>query len=283
MMRFHAVALLLALAAAPALAQDAADWDARLGSVRGEVTVFSAGGSTDGVAGEEDMPLEAGDRVVTAEGASAEVVLDGGSLITLRESSDFKVESPSKADASFSLAFGSLLAKIQKLAAGRFSVRTPSAVAAVRGTEFGVEVEGEETHVGVFDEGKVEVSEAAGGPAELLIANQETRVAKGAKPLHAYQLQRLMRHRALMRGHGRRLAAIRKRWKALPPAARQELRKKALERAGERRRTMLEKRKQGLERRQERRQERGGMSENARKDREKRERLRQRIREKRGN
>jgi hypothetical protein len=157
-------------------------------------------------------------------------------------------------------------------------VRTATAVAAVRGTEFGVEVDGDETHVGVFDEGKVDVSGEGGAAPELLIANQETRVAKGGKPLHAYQLQRLMRHRALMRGHGRRLAAIRKNWKSLPADQRQELRKKALERMKERRKRLQEKRKQGVERRNERR----GPGEQQRKDREKRERLRNKIRNNRG-
>ena len=280
MMRLLAALLALSLSAAPALAQEAADWDARLGVVKGEVTVFSADGDENGASGEEGMPLEAGDRVVTAEGASAEVVLDGGNLVTLRESTDFKVENASKNDSVFHLALGSILAKISKLGEHKLRVRTATAVAAVRGTEFGVEVEGDETHVGVFDEGKVDVSAADGGPAELLIANQETRVVKGAKPLHAYQLQRLMRHRALMRGHGRRLAFIRKNWKALPPAQRLELRKKALERMRERRRGMLEKRKQGMERRQERR---GVMSENVRKEKERRERFRNKVRERRGN
>jgi hypothetical protein len=222
------------------------------------------------------MPLQAGDRVVTAEGASAEVVLDGGSLMTLRESSDFKIESAAKADSVFHLAFGSLLAKIQKLGEQKLRVRTTTAVAAVRGTEFGVEVEGDETHVGVFDEGKVDVSGEGGGAPELLIANQETRVAKGGKPLHAYQLQRLMRHRAAMRGHGRRLAAIRRNWKALPAAQRAEVRKKALERMKERRKQLQERRKQGTDRRQERRQQ---FREQQKKDREKMEKRRQRARE----
>lgn len=252
-MRLLTALLSLTLVAAPALAQDAADWDARLGTVKGEVTVYSSEGDQEGASGEDGMPLEAGDRVVTAEGASAEVVLDGGSLITLRESSDFKVEATTKNDSVFSLAVGSLLAKIQKLGEQRMRVRTGTAVAAVRGTEFGVEIEGEQTHVGVFDEGKVEVTAAEGGPAELLIANQETRVARGAKPLSAYQLQRLMRHRALMRGHGRRLAAIRKQWRALTPAQRLELRKKTQERLRERRRALLEKRKQGADKRNDRR------------------------------
>ena len=188
------------------------------------------------------MPRKEGDRVVVGEGGSAEVALDGGSLITVREKSDFKIEKSAKGDTSFFLQFGSLLAKIQKLGNQRMRVRTPTAVAAVRGTEFGVDVDGDNTHVGVFDEGKVEVEGGAGGKPELLIANQETSVAKGAAPIHAIQLQRFAAHRALMRGHGRRLAAIRKKWKALPPEARRDLRKKLSERARERRRKLLDKR-----------------------------------------
>lgn len=268
-----AAALALTLTT-PALAQEGADWDARLGAVRGEVTVHSSA-EPEGVPGEAGMPLEAGDRVVTAEGASAEVALDGGSLVTLREGSDFTIESAARADSVFKLAVGSLLAKIQKLGENRLRVRTPTAVAAVRGTEFGVELDGEETHVGVFDEGKVEVSGEAGGPGELLIANQETRVAKGGKPMQAYQLQRMMRHRGQMRGHGRRISAIRKGWKSLPPGGRAELRKKAMERMKERRQQQQERRKQGMERRQERRKE---FREQQKKDREKMERRREKAR-----
>jgi hypothetical protein len=266
-----AAALTLALHSA-ASAQDAADWDARLGQVKGEVTVYSAGDAA-GAAGEEGMPLEKGDRVVTAEGSNAEVVLDGGSLITLREGSDFTIESAAKDDSVFSLALGSLLAKIQKLGTQRLRVRTPAAVAAVRGTEFGVEVDGEDTHVGVFDEGKVEVSGSDAAAPELLISNQETRVSKGGKPMHAYQLQRFMRHRALMRAHARRVAMLRKSWKALPPAERKALRAKVLERMRERRKALLEKRKQGAERRKEKRVEKRAERKDERKMREFREKV----------
>jgi hypothetical protein len=216
-------------------------WDARLGAVSGDVTVHAADGSPE-VSGEDGMPLEEGDRVVVAEGGSAEVALDGGSLITVRENSDFKIEKTSKGDSSFFLSVGSLLAKIQKLGTQRMRVRTPTAVAAVRGTEFGVDVDGESSHIGVFDEGKVEVTGEAGGPPEVLITNQETSVRKGGAPVHAIQLQRFMAHRALMRGHGRRIAAIKGKWKALPPDQRREMRKKFIERMRENRKKMLEKR-----------------------------------------
>lgn len=263
-MKFLVAPLALLLAsAAPVLAQD--KWDARLGAVTGDVTVFAADGSPE-VSGEADMPLEQGDRVVVGEGGSAEVSLDGGSLISVREKSEFQLEKTDKAESSFFLSVGALLAKIQKLGNQNLRVRTPTAVAAVRGTEFGVEVDGESSHVGVFDEGKVEVTGDAGGAPELLISNQETAVVKGQAPAHAAQIKRFMAHRAQMRGQGRRLAAIKAKWKALPPEQRREMRRKTMERMRERRKALLEKRnalkqtaehkrRQNAERGQQRRQE----------------------------
>jgi hypothetical protein len=264
-MRLIAATLALLLAAAAPLRARAEDWDARLGAVSGDVTVIAADGSPD-ASGEDGMPLEEGDRVVVAEGGSAEVALDGGSLITVRENSDFKIEKAAKGDSSFFLSVGSLLAKIQKLGTQRMRVRTPTAVAAVRGTEFGVETDGESSYVGVFDEGKVEVEGGAGGKPELLLANQETSVMKGGAPVHAIQLQRFVARRALMRAHGRRIASIKAKWQALPPEQRRELRKKLIERARENRKKFIEKRaamkqkveerrKQNADRNQQRRQE----------------------------
>ncbi len=259
MKNFLAASLAFILfAAVPARAQQER-WDARLAAVSGDVTVIAADGSPE-VSGEAGLPLEEGDRVVVAEGASAEVALDGGSLITVREKSDFKIEKTEKADASFFLSVGSLLAKIQKLSGQRLRVRTPAAVAAVRGTEFGIEVEGENSHVGVFDEGKVEVSGGVGGPPELLISNQETSVAKGHAPGHAAQLKRFIARRSQMRGQGRRLAAIRSKWKVLPPDRRREMRGKVMERMRDHRKRLIEKRsvlKQNVEIRRNQNGERG--------------------------
>lgn len=253
-----------AVLAAPARAQEET-WDARLAAVTGDVSVQPADGSPE-VSGEADMPLQEGDTIVVAEGGSAEVALDGGSLITVRENSEFKLEKTAKNDSTFFLKLGSLLAKIQKLGPQRLKVRTSSAVAAVRGTEFGVEVDGDDSHIGVFDEGKVEVTGASGGTPELLISNQETSVVKGAGPGRAEQLKRFMAHRAQMRGHGRRLGLIKAKWKALPPGQRIEIRKKFMERMRENRKKMIEKRaaqrqkiedkhKQNAERGRQRRQE----------------------------
>ena len=225
------------LAVIPAAAQDAATsdhWDARITAVTGEVVVHPAGGG-DEVSAEAEMPLEEGDRVVTSAGASAEVALDGGSLIALRESTDFTLENTRKNASIFSVALGSILAKIQKLGSQSLSVRTPSSVAAVRGTEFGVDVEGEQSHVGVFDEGRVEVRSPAGGAPAVLTPNQETSVARGQAPQKVVPLTRFAARRGMMRAHVTRLAAVRQHWKAMPAAQRRNVRAKALKRLRQRR------------------------------------------------
>jgi len=232
------------LAVVPAAAQDAATsdhWDARITAVTGEVVVHPAGGG-DEVSAEADMPLEEGDRVTTAAGASAEVALDGGSLIALRENTDFTLENTQKSSSIFSVALGSILAKIQKLGSQSLSVRTPSSVAAVRGTEFGVDVEGEQSHVGVFDEGRVEVQGQAGGAPAVLTPNQETSVARGQAPQRVVPLARFAARRGMMRAHVTRLAAVRRHWKPLSSAKRKKAREDSLKRNRERRLNHLQRR-----------------------------------------
>ena len=227
--------IFVALTAAPVRAQDADSsdhWDARITAAAGQVVLHPVDGSP-AVEAEADMPLEQGDRVVTSSGSTAEIALDGDSLILLRENTDFTLENTRKSESIFSLALGSLLAKIQKLGAGRLSVRSPTAVAAVRGTEFGVDVEAGQSSVGVFEEGSVEVRGSAGG-SEVLSANQETSVSRGQAPLKAAPLSRFASRRAAMRAHVGRLLAVRRNWKALTPAQRRAARVRALKRSGRR-------------------------------------------------
>lgn len=227
-MRLLAAALCALLAAGRASAQQDERWDARLTSATGSVSVQPASGG-EAVEASEGMPLDEGDRIVTGDGATAEISLDGESLITLSEKSDFTLEKTAKGDSTFSLAFGSLLAKIESLGRRRLSVRTPASVAAVRGTEFGVDVDAaQESHVGVFDEGRVEVT--GQGATEVLTPNQETSVAKGRPPLRPFALKRFVARRDMMRGRIQRLRAVREAWKKLPPGPRRRRRLKALRR-----------------------------------------------------
>lgn len=217
---------------APAAAPSPApNYDARLTAVSGEVTVYTADAPTQPAAASVGMPLDEGDRVVVAAGGSAEVSLDGTSLLELGENADFTLTSLSRARAELSLALGSLLAKIQKLGDDRLQVRTPAAVAAVRGTEFGVDAggAGAEARVGVFDEGRVEVTGSGG--METLTPNQETSVRPGERPRPAAPLSgRFLARREAMRAAVRRLAVVRRGWRRVSAARRREFRRRAFAR-----------------------------------------------------
>jgi hypothetical protein len=230
-----------------------AEYEARLTEAKGEVTVFTAE-EPEGLPGEKDMPLLPGDKVKTGKDSSAEVFFSGEHCVALRSSSELTLSSLQRRDAELGLALGSLLARVQSLAGGLFRVRTPSAVAAVRGTEFGVEIDEkdpEQTLVGVFDEGKVAVS-GADGAEERLKSNQETVVRRGGRPMPAYQLRRLARHRAQMRGLRKRALLVRKAWRGMTPEQRRAKRRELLPKLKELRRQRLQKLQQDREKLQRR-------------------------------
>jgi hypothetical protein len=250
--------------------------------VKGEVTLY-AGDTPEGVPAEKDTPLQPGDRIVTGADSSAEVFLDSDHLVVVREKSHLTIDSVSKSGLELTLTLGALLAKVQKLIAGQqFRVHTPVAVAAVRGTEFAVEVsEGAlETYVGVFDEGKIDVT--ASGATETLLANQETSVARGKTPMPAFYLRRLERHRGFMRNRVRgRHAAFRKAWKALPPGERRALRQKRFELMQQRRKQRIEKMKDNGRAPAQRAPNRE-QQERLRKNKERMDKARERARQRRG-
>lgn len=135
--RMRTFSLVIAvLLAGPALAADSKAPGAKLLAVSGDVTVKSKDG---GRLGKTGTALAAGETVETAAKATAVIELPDGSRLKLRESSSLAVTLPgpkSQVTEAF-LAFGGAFAKVSKRLAGQqFNVRTPTAVAAVRGTEF---------------------------------------------------------------------------------------------------------------------------------------------------
>jgi hypothetical protein len=206
----------------------AADWDARLTDFKGHVQVFSAGDDSRGLPATKGMPLQQGDRIRTGDNSSAELALDGGSLIELSALSDFSLDIVVRSRSNFKLSAGTFLAKIKALLPGQgMQVETPAAVASVRGTEFSVQIDPgapDETDIGVFDEGKVEVL-GRSGSAVTITPGRETHVAKGRAPSTPYALRRLARYRQAMRTViKKRLDEVRKSWKAMSAEQRRELR-----------------------------------------------------------
>lgn len=212
------------------------NWDARLKVVSGSVMV-KASGSEEWSKVTGEVPLESDDAVKTSADGVAELYLDDKGAVAVGRNTELEISNIEQSDAVFTLSHGSIVAKLKKFMNEKFKfqVRTPSAVCAVRGTEFAVEYSqlGKETAVAVFDEGRVAVTpqglEEGADQEYTLEKNMELVFGPDKKRFRPVQLARMSRHRgavAQMRG---RLAAF-KGWKPRSQARRAALRDQALKR-----------------------------------------------------
>jgi hypothetical protein len=120
-------------------------------------------------------PLENGDTVRTAAHGLATLVFEDGSRVELAGNTSFTLEEAQPASYMMGLSIGRLKAFVAHVASRSFKVRTPTAVCAVRGTEFQVEVLGDgSTNVDLY-KGLLAVSDNHG--SELLLhPHESTRV-----------------------------------------------------------------------------------------------------------
>ncbi len=111
-----------------------AEGNAVISEVKGKAVVDRAGQSSPAVAG---ATLEKGDILRTEEGAQADVSMNGLAGFRLLASSDMTLEETEKTDMKLKIVKGNVILNLQKLPKDTaFAMDTPSAVAAVRGTQF---------------------------------------------------------------------------------------------------------------------------------------------------
>lgn len=195
--------------------------DSRLVSVKGPVYVHTAAQAADEfVPAAAGMPLQKGDLIRTGAGGSAELAWDGSSVVDMSADSDLRIDSLKKGDTELFLGLGRLLAKLRKIG-GEARFRTPTAIAAVRGTELSVaQGEDDSASVRVYDEGQVAVApvlDGKKGEEVVLASRQQTTVAKGAPPEppkafapssgQARELAALRRHSAAVESSWKPMAA----------------------------------------------------------------------------
>ena len=209
-------------------------WDARLKVLSGTVMVKTVSGDEwSRVTGE--MPLDPNDIVKTSSDGIAEIYLDDKGAVSVGRNTELEVSSLEQEDAVFSLNFGSLVAKVKHFLneKHKMQVRTPSAVCAVRGTEFAVEYSqlGKDASFAVFDEGRVAVipTDAPGKESQeyLLEKNTEINIKPDQKRFRRTALSRMSRHRASLSKMRTRLTGL-KGWKPRSLSKRAELRRQAL-------------------------------------------------------
>lgn len=113
--------------------------------------------------------VEKGDKIRTGGGSTASLLTPDGSKILLGASTEFEAESSAEvgAMALFKLEVGTLKAWVTKTLNRRFRVRTPTAVCAVRGTQFSVDVAASRATLIDVSEGVVGVRTLLGEEIEL--------------------------------------------------------------------------------------------------------------------
>ncbi|MFA6434000.1 MAG: FecR family protein [Elusimicrobiales bacterium] len=125
---------------------------------------------------ENKVRIAAGAEIRTGNDSKAGVFFPDGSRFMLGNNTLFSVDATGKKKAGFQLKFGRLKAAVAGYFSSRFEVRTPSAVCAVRGTEFDLDVAkdgGTEMNV---SEGLVEVNDSKGAMA---VVSSEERIKVG--------------------------------------------------------------------------------------------------------
>lgn len=214
----------------------AENWDARLKVVSGTVMVKTVE-KEEWSRVEGEMPLDPNDVVKTGPDGVAEVYLDDKGSMSLGRNTELEITSTEQTDAIFSLNFGSLAAKVKHFLNDKFKmqVRTPSAVCAIRGTEFAVEHNqlAKETLAAVFDEGRLAVRQTdetgKDNQEYTLEKNTEIVFSPSQRRLRPVALARMARHRSAVAAMRTRLAGL-KGWKPRSLEKRAALRDRVLKR-----------------------------------------------------
>lgn len=237
-------ALLASLAwASPEGTEGPAEGVGVLVRIEGRVEVLRAG-STEWLPAVPEQSLDEGEQVRTGPDGRAMLSLEDGAVVHLDPDGEIEVgELPHAGgvmEFSIRLAVGRVLAALDRALHPRskFEIHAPTAVIAVRGTEFAVEAEPSATQTAVF-EGRVGVASvgAGGEPGEAVAvgANEETMIRSRERPDRPGRLSaRWEAHRTALRQarewHRRqraRLRDIRQRvraeWRAQRPERHEQL------------------------------------------------------------
>jgi hypothetical protein len=159
---------------------------ATLTGLKGTVTV-KAKGETAAKPGKNNMVLAEGAVIQTAGGSSAIVRFEDGSMLKVGPMSKMTISKTGSGGGkatSLDVGSGKVWARVEKLGSeNTFEIKTPTAIAGVRGTYYSSEVDEDQTsRFDVFD-GEVAVTSLSAPGEEVIVkANQTTSVAQGKAP-----------------------------------------------------------------------------------------------------
>ncbi|MEF3280085.1 MAG: FecR family protein [Elusimicrobiota bacterium] len=212
-------------------AQDSSgvDVDIRIERVTGDVKVVSQDGEEISLTDSYQYPLEIGDIIKTGYNGGANIYIDNFGIIRLDRNSEFEVSDTSN-DMIFTLNFGAIISKIEKLAKKMtLKVKTPAAVCGIRGTEFAIEVSklGGESSFGVFDEGEIHVypgEEENEQQVLKVLKNMEVMIDPKSKRQKIVKIQRMLKFKRYIIESKNKLITHKRNWKKFDLMQRQKYR-----------------------------------------------------------
>ena len=159
--------------------------------MRGDVKIFKAAKNL-WVPAQKLIPVEEKDTIKTGKLSFCRLLLDDGSCFRLDADSqlnleELKIEKKNNKKIqtyNLKLDFGVLLSVFNKKSdqSAKFKIRTPVAVMSIRGTDFAVNVKGNDTKVGLFN-GEMAVSSPDNENDEVALKpDQEANISKGSAP-----------------------------------------------------------------------------------------------------
>ncbi|GAB4030333.1 MAG: hypothetical protein Fur0012_06110 [Elusimicrobiota bacterium] len=177
-------------------------------------------------------PLDPDDTVKTGTDGYAEIYFSDRGLIKLNRNSEIEIRSLEQEDSNIFLKAGSLVAKFEKNLKKKFSLslHTPTAVCAVRGTEFGAEYSlfNKESTFGVYDEGEIAVSQLdkEGKSQEEIKVDKgsEITLSPDTKRQRVVKLSRLAKYRPMLLEIRKRHPLYKKRWRPMDRVRREKMR-----------------------------------------------------------
>ena len=155
-----------AMSVMPAFAAEQLEnFTAKLFTAKGKVEYLKAG-TTEWKAVKAPHMLEMGDQVRTGAKSKAEIYMKYGSKLRLEADTQFTVAKVAPEANAVDVVRGKLTAWIRKFKGRGFTVRTPSAVCAVRGTTFSVEMTGATLLFDLYG-GEIEVTDMRNNSVNL--------------------------------------------------------------------------------------------------------------------
>lgn len=206
--------------------------DVRIKRVSGDVKIKSSD-SEDFVQIEDNAyyPLEVDDVIKTGSNGYAEIYFEDIGAIKIDRNTEIEVGSLDSSDTNLFLKVGAVISKIQKSVKKKLSlsIKTPTAVCAIRGTEFAVEHSpfNNESIFGVFDEGVITVmplSDEKASEGLNIEKGNELIISPNSKRYKVTRLSRLSKHRAALIQIRKNINLYRTKWKRLSPEKREYLR-----------------------------------------------------------